>query len=210
MFRLLLPLLGLTALFFDPMPASAQAGRLSEGESFIAAVREVDAGKVFEYLDRPDFRAINFRSTSGETALHVALDDKRPSWAVLLLQRGADPNLARADGTPPILIAAERQDLQSMEALLRARANPNATNRAGETPLNLAVRLRNKDMVAMLLDRGANPDITDNSAGLSARDYARRDTRNPVFLAMIEASERPEQEVAEEEEEGLTFGPILR
>ncbi|MCJ8191172.1 ankyrin repeat domain-containing protein [Sphingomicrobium aestuariivivum] len=194
------------ALLATPAVASAQG--LSDGESFVSAVRKADTGKAFELLDNNDFRSINYRSVTGETALHVALDNKRPGWTSLLLQRGADANIKRGDGMPPLMIATERQDLKSVEALLRARARPNATNRAGETALTLAVRLRNKPIIEALLERGADADIADSSAGLSARDYARRDSRNPDILAMIEAAERKSEE--EKEEEGLQFGPILR
>ncbi|MCJ7421162.1 ankyrin repeat domain-containing protein [Sphingomicrobium astaxanthinifaciens] len=200
----------LAGLTLVTAPAGAAAQGRSDGESFVAAVREGDSGKTFEFLNSLDFRALDYRSVTGETALHVALADKRPSWVRLLLQRGANPDLKRGDGMPPLMIATERQDLGSVEALLRRRANPNATNRAGETALMLAVRLRNADIVKALLDKGADADIADSSAGLSARDYARRDTRNPQLLALIEAAEAPASEADDAQSEGLTFGPILR
>jgi uncharacterized protein len=42
-------------------------------------------------------------------------------------------------------------------------------------------------LVRLLLAAGANPDKTDNAAGLSARDYAARDTRSRDILQAIEA-----------------------
>jgi hypothetical protein len=34
---------------------------------------------------------------------------------------------------------------------------------------------------------GADPDIPDRIAGFSARDYAKRDTRTPELLRLIES-----------------------
>ena len=36
-----------------------------------------------------------------------------------------------------------------------------------------------------LINKGADPDQTDNLAGLSARDYAVRDSRNPAMVALF-------------------------
>jgi hypothetical protein len=50
-------------------------------------------------------------------------------------------------------------------------------------------------MVQMLLAAGANPDKTDNAAGLSARDYAARDSRSRNILQAIE-SKKPKPAAA--------------
>ena len=42
-------------------------------------------------------------------------------------------------------------------------------------------------MVRLLLSAGANPDKTDNAAGLSARDYAARDSRSREIQQAIQA-----------------------
>jgi ankyrin repeat protein len=61
----------------------------------------------------------------------------------------------------------------------------------GETPLIVAVQARQAPLVRFLVSKGANPDKTDNAAGYSARDYAKRDSRNPELLRLIEASKKP-------------------
>jgi hypothetical protein len=42
-------------------------------------------------------------------------------------------------------------------------------------------------IVRSLLNAGADPDKTDSVAGYSARDYAKRDSRTPQLLKLIEA-----------------------
>jgi ankyrin repeat protein len=65
----------------------------------------------------------------------------------------------------------------------------------GETALIIAVQQRQLPMVQMLLAAGANPDKTDNAAGLSARDYAARDSRSRNILQAIE-SKKPKPAAA--------------
>jgi hypothetical protein len=50
---------------------------------------------------------------------------------------------------------------------------------------------RQAPMVKFLMSKGANPDKTDTAAGYSARDYAKRDSRNPELLRLIEAAKKP-------------------
>ena len=70
--------------------------------------------------------------------------------------------------------------------LLKRRAQVDATNGQGETALILAVQQRDLAMVRQLLASGANPARTDRAAGMSALDYARRDTRAAVILKLLE------------------------
>jgi hypothetical protein len=51
--------------------------------------------------------------------------------------------------------------------------------------------MRNLALVRTLLKGGADPDQADHLAGLSARDYARNETRSPALLEAIENTERP-------------------
>jgi ankyrin repeat protein len=112
-----------------------------------------------------------------------------------LLNRGADPNLGGKGGDTPLIVAARVGYLDAAEQLLLRKAKVNLPNRKGETALIAAVQQRRRDVVKLLLEYGADPDRTDNVAGLSARDYAKRDTRSRDILALIESakagSEKP-------------------
>ncbi|MEO7240159.1 MAG: ankyrin repeat domain-containing protein, partial [Sphingomicrobium sp.] len=54
-----------------------------------------------------------------------------------------------------------------------------------------AVQQRQREIVELLLAVGANPDKADSAAGLSARDYATRDSRSRDMLKLIEAQKAP-------------------
>ncbi|HZG32229.1 MAG TPA: ankyrin repeat domain-containing protein, partial [Sphingopyxis sp.] len=88
------------------------------------------------------------------------------------------------------------------EELLDGKAPVDQTNRRGETALILAVQAKNSGVVRLLVRRGANPDKADHIAGMSARDYAKRDDRSGQLLAMLDArADAPVREL------GTTFGP---
>ena len=162
------------------------------GETFVRAVKERDGSKVDELLQDKGPTLINTRNLKGETALMVAVARRDDTWTSFLLSNGADPNIANHDGDTALLIAARIGYLQGTQWLAGRKARIDETNRSGETALILAVQGRFAPVVKYLLSRGANPDKTDNAAGYSARDYAKRDSRNPEILRLIEqATQKP-------------------
>ena len=176
------------ALAAASMPAAAQY--VSDAEPFINAVRERDGNKATELLEsRPT--VVNSKNTRGETALNVVIARDDELWTKYLLSKGADPNLPDSSGNTPLITAARVGYTEAVDLLLQLGARVDATNKMGETALILAVQQRQLDAVKLLLSRGANPDKKDSAAGYSARDYAKRDTRNREVLAAIEAAGKP-------------------
>ena len=166
--------------------AVAQLGEV--GETFIRAVKERDGPKVDELLQDKGSTLINTRNANGETALMITVARRDNSWTSFLLSNGADPNIANHSGDTPLIMAARIGYLDGAQYLVGRKARIDEANRMGETPLILAVQGRFTPLVKYLLSKGANPDKTDNAAGYSARDYARRDSRNPEILRLIEAA----------------------
>jgi ankyrin repeat protein len=171
---------------------AAQGAMLGEsGEAFVRAVRERDGAKVEELLAEAGPTLINARDVNGDTALMVAVGRRDNTWTAFLLSNGADPNLANRRGDTPLIAAARVGYLQGAEWLVTKKARVDEANKMGETPLIVAVQARHAPLVRLLISKGANPDKTDNAAGYSARDYARRDSRNPELLRLIEAAKTP-------------------
>jgi len=174
------------------MLAAAQGPMLGEsGEAFVRAVRERNGTKVEEMLADSGLTLINAKDVNGDTALMVAVARRDDTWTAFLLSNGADPNLANRKGDTPLIAAARIGYLQGAEWLITKKARVDEANRMGETPLIAAVQARQAPLVRFLLSNGANADKTDNAAGYSARDYAKRDSRNPELLRLIEAAKKP-------------------
>jgi len=92
------------------------------------------------------------------TALHIAAKCGRPEIIELLIERGADPNIAGAyDDCTPLHLAAWESQVASAAALLRLGADIN--RRSGKThhnePLGWACVAGEVDAVRFLLERGA-------------------------------------------------------
>ncbi len=76
-----------------------------------------------------------------------------------LVSRGADVNIAEADGATALHWASYRDDLESADVLIRAGARVNAVNDLGATPLWAASQNGSAPMVRRLLEAGANPNL---------------------------------------------------
>jgi ankyrin repeat protein len=166
-------------------PVGAQ--QQSESYKFLQAVKEAKGNDVLAILDRPGSNIINTRdSGNGEGALHIVVRRGDERYTRYLLQKGADANLRDGRGNTPLLLAVDGGHAGLIPVLIAGRARVDLGNGGGETPLIRAVQRRDVAMARLLLAAGADPDQTDNVAGMSARDYARRDARNPALAKLLE------------------------
>lgn len=169
-----------------PSLASAQ---FSESYNFLKAIRDQDGGKVTEILGKPGTTIVNTRDGStGETALHIVIARRDASWLAFLLGKGANANLADRAGNTPLLLATQLRFYEGVQLLLTGGAQVDKPNGSGETALIRAVQLRDLGLIRALIAGGASPDRRDTLAGLSARDYAERDGRNPAIIDALNAA----------------------
>lgn len=180
--RLRFPIvLGLLAL---SAPIAAQ--QQSDSYKFLSAIEKEEGKTVTDMVEAPGSSIINTKAvTTGKAALHILVGHPGSLFVQYLLQHNADPNIRDSKGNTPLILAAMagREDLVTL--LLTFKANPNLANGAGQTPLILAVNNRDEPLARLLIGKGADPDQTDNLAGMSARDYAVRDSRNPTMTALF-------------------------
>src|SRR6185369_16282912 len=174
------------SLTLTAAPAFSQSGGF-DGIQFVDAVKKKDGGKVMEFIQKNGAGIVNAKDASGNTALIVAITDRSEDYTAFLLNKGADPNLPGKGGDTPLIAAARVGFQDAAEWLLGQGAKVDGANRMGETPLIIAVQQRQVALVKVLLAAGANPDKPDSAAGLSARDYAKRDGRSREIISAIEA-----------------------
>ncbi len=174
-------------------PAAAQ---FSDSYNFLKAVDDRDGDEASKFLNRPGTVIVNTRdSSTGRAALHIVVERKDKTWLAFLLQKGANPNIRDKEGLTPLMLATQLRFVDGAKILLANNADVNDTNKQGETALIRAVQFRDSELVRLLLANGADPDLPDTLAGLSARDYAKRDRRAASILAEIEktdADKKPE------------------
>ena len=103
------------------------------------------------------------RTTDGVTPLYLAALEGQLAVAQLLLNRGADVNLARTDGATPLFIAALNGQLAVAQLLLDRGADVNqAETTYGVTPLHIAAQEGQLAVAQLLLfatKLSARPDV---------------------------------------------------
>jgi hypothetical protein len=153
---------------------------------------------------------VNARSPDGQHGLYLALrEQSREVVALLLARPDLDVDASNAAGETPLMMAALKGDVATMQALIRRGA---AVNRPGWTPLHYAATGQEPSTVKLLVGQGALLDARSpkgdtplmmaagygsidaaiwlarqgadaslrNEAGLSAADFARRAGRDDL------------------------------
>uniref|UniRef100_A0ABD2X7H4 Uncharacterized protein n=1 Tax=Trichogramma kaykai TaxID=54128 RepID=A0ABD2X7H4_9HYME len=113
---------------------------------------------------------IDARDKSGCTPLHLALNHGHERMAEWLIRRGADLNLANAEGSTSLhMISAGKMDyadlLKSFFDVSDEKNRPvevDARDNQGKTPLHHAISHRHKRVFELLLKRDADPNLADN------------------------------------------------
>ena len=100
------------------------------------------------------------------SALEVASEKGMDDIVLLLLDKGANPNINQSGYTP--LLRAANVNIARM--LLQAGADINACEDCGYTALMFAAMNRNFVLYGFLLGSGADPTLTDEM-GKTANDY---------------------------------------
>ena len=182
------------------VPAQAQ---FRGGYAFLQAVENRDGTKATDAL-KDDATLVNTRHPeNGETALIIVTKRRDISWLRFLISKGADPAIGDRQGVTPLMHAALLNFADGAQDLLDRKPPVDQTNRRGETALILAVQSKNAAMVRLLVRSGANPDRADHIAGMSARDYAKRDDRTGQLIALLDAK----ADATPTRDFGPTFGP---
>jgi ankyrin repeat protein len=105
---------------------------------------------------------VNEKAPAGLNALLLAIDSGRDSFAQFLIEKGADPNAADADG-----LTALHYSLRKGISLLRG-----GTDNSNNANQEYLFRPNMQELIKALLDHGANPNarITRNLKRLGVND----------------------------------------
>ena len=131
-------------------------------------INAVDSGDMEEARRMIDAGAdVNMRYRFGWTALYIAADSRgeKSELVELLLQAGADPNIASENGRTPLSIFVSERNKPMVRLLLDYGADPNVVGEQ-EGALAAAARLGYFELIRDLLQAGADPNI---DAGVSWR-----------------------------------------
>ena len=132
--------------------------------------------------------AVNQQNADGDTALSMAARSGCTAEARLLLQHGADPNLAGNDGDSPLIRAAMASgDAGRGVAALLLDAEAEIDHQEsgfGSAALHFACKCSNVEVAKLLLERGADKDLRDKQ-GNHTTAYAGIAVRKEELLALL-------------------------
>jgi len=159
----------------------------SDAYSFLKAVKDRDGAKAQEMLDKNPGTIVLTRDDNGDDALHVVTKRRDLTWMQFMLSKGATIDSRDRDGNTALIDAAQIGFADGVNQLLEVGAKANLANDRGETALILATQAHDIESVRDLLQYGADPGETDHVAGLSAIDYAKRDSRSAQILTLLQS-----------------------
>jgi uncharacterized protein len=167
---------------------------LEKGANVNARTREVPPSRKWQYA----LNDVSWVDFTGQTPFLRAAFSGDTTVMRLLLEHGADPNLATQAGTTALMAASgvgwvvQQTYTESMPALLEAiriclehKADVNAVNSMGLTALLGAANKGANDIIRLLVASGARLDAVDKH-GRDAYAWARG-----VFLAAVGAEVKP-------------------
>jgi ankyrin repeat protein len=153
---------------------------------------------------------------AAELRLSDAIKSGQRAAAVdMIAKKSADVNAAEADGSTPLLWAANRNDTDLASRLLKAGANPNARNKLGSTALMEASFNANSDLIKALLDAGADPNLAGPD-GQTPLMLVSRTSNLSAAKFLLEKGSNPNARESQREQTALMWaaaasqGPIMR
>jgi ankyrin repeat protein len=148
--------------------------------------------------------------------LAVAIKSGQRTTAIdMIAKKSADVNAAEADGSTPLLWAANLNDADLAARLLKAGASPKVRNKLGSTPLGEAALNANTELIRALLEAGADPNAAGADGQTSLMIVAR--TANVAAAKLLLAKgANPNVTEAQREQTPLMWaaaasqGPMVR
>ena len=138
------------------------ASESSRAQSLIETVKTGNIESVQRLLSKKS-RSLNVNETDveGLTSLMVATIANDSVMTEVLLNAGANPNIATPQGVTVLHLAAFHNRDRFCPLILAAGANPNVLDFRGQTPLHVSCQMGSTNVVSQLVGAGAFVNLND-------------------------------------------------
>ena len=165
-------------------PADETVGE-ADKELYVASLVN-DADWVEKLLRKPvSPDTIDYDRSQWKTAMHIAAECGHAECIALLLEAGADKDLADFEGTTALDLAAQNGDVEIVRLLLGGADKEVAASNL-QKALRLAAWGGHSDVVKLLLEEGADKDAAEKD-GQTALHVAAGENNLEVVMSLLEA-----------------------
>jgi ankyrin repeat protein len=138
---------------------------------------------------------VDTRNAAGSSALMVAVGNRLPDLARLLIEKKAMINAADHKGVTPLMLAAHAGLPEVVNLLLEHGAALEQRDLHHQTALMYAVAKSHEEIVKILLEQGANPEA-ENQFGASPRSIAEKNADHQIVALLGSVDARANREKA--------------
>lgn len=124
--------------------------------------------------------------TTGNTALHLAIELKRPRILSLLLEKGAALNIANKQGLTPLQMAAKLDNCEALALILDHGTRVEARSLFGLTALHIAASEKNWIAFDLLVIGNADINAYNNDAESLLHEQARIGSNTSISSHLLE------------------------
>lgn len=130
---------------------------------------------------------VNIRNIhNGDTALHLAVEWRRPRIILFLIDRGASIDMTNEDGFTPLQLAARVDNCEAIALLLQRGAQVEARSLSGYTALQLAAHAKHWVAFDLLLIGGADINAWSKSGDSLLHEQARTASSPAVAAKLLD------------------------
>lgn len=134
---------------------------------------------------------LNAQTKKGDTALLIAV--RKRAWAVVgaLLQKGADPNISNALGVSPILMTAEKGDIEYIDQLVAHGGRVDHRDSQGRSALHYAAKHDQRRIVRhLIVVYHLDPNVVDR-AGVTPAGRAAQNNHLETYKLLVKLGANP-------------------
>ena len=154
-------------------------------EKLFTAALENNVNELQQCLTQgADVNAKNGAYSGSWTALIVACANGHTRAAKILIENGANVNVADDIGETALMVASANDDLETIKLLIQHGADVNAKDEDGETALMVASQNGHLATVNFLIEKGADVNAKD-SDGWTALDKCERHIKVKEYLSSL-------------------------
>lgn len=125
-------------------------------------------------------------TSTGNTALHLAVQLKRPRILSFLLEKGANVNILNRDGITPLQLACKIDNCEAISSFLERGAKLETRSSRGDTALHIAATEGNWVAFDLLITGGADINAWDSEAESLLHRQARSGSSVSVAAHLLE------------------------